>query len=76
MGSCANKAAGSEHAHTRRGCQAHGANLGKPHVNTESRQNDLETEASSDVKGDQVLMKLPEQGSQRGFVLNLDSAQR
>lgn len=68
-GGCANKAAGSG-----RGCQAHGANLGKPPVNTESRQNHLHSEASSDVRRDQVLIKLPEQGSQRGFVLNSDSA--
>lgn len=58
----------------RRGCQAHGANLGRPRVNTESRHNHLQAEASSDVKGDQVLIKLPEPGSQRGFVLNLDRA--
>lgn len=73
MGNCINKAAISIHTRTQKGCQANHANLGKSNVNTESRQNDLETEASSDVKGDQMLIKLLEPGSQRGFVLNLDS---
>lgn len=73
MGNCVNKAAISIYTRTQKGCQANGANLGKSNVNTESRQNDLETEASSDVKEDQKLTKLLEPGSQRGFVLNLDS---
>lgn len=67
MGSCVNKAAISIHARAQRDCQANGANLGKSNVNTESRQNDLETEANSDVKGDQMLIKLLEPGSQRGL---------
>lgn len=54
MGNCVNKAAISIHTHRQKGCQAKGANLGKSNVNTASRQNDLETEASSDVKGDQM----------------------
>lgn len=72
VGSRANK----NRARSRRGCQAHAANLGEPRVNTESRQHDPQTEASSDVRGDQVLIKLPELGSQGGFVLNSDRAQR
>lgn len=73
MGNCVNKAAISIYTRTQGGCQANSANLGKSNVNTESRQNELETEASSDVKGDQMLIKLLEPGSQRGFVLNLNS---
>lgn len=76
MGNCVNKAAISIYMHTQKGCQANGASLGKSNVNTESRQNDLEAEASPDVKGDQMLIKLIEPGSQRGFVLNLDSGSR
>lgn len=63
----------SMHVYTQKGCQANGANLGKSDVNIESRENDVETEANSDVKGDQMLTKLLELGSQREFVLNLDS---
>lgn len=70
------EAARTKTARSRRGCQAHAANLGEPRVNTESRQHDPQTEASSDVRGDQVLIKLPEPGSRGGFVLNSDSAQR
>lgn len=74
MGNCVNKAAMSMHVYTQKGCQANGANLGKSDVNIESRQNLVETEANSDVKGDQMMIKLLEPGCQREFVLNLDSS--
>lgn len=63
VGNGINKAAVSIHARTKKGCQTSGANLGKSNVNTKSRQSDQETEASSDVKDDQMLVKLIEPGS-------------